>query len=219
MKRPYFICDHVPPRSQSGSGCAEPSIRQPAAGERAVGEQLHAARAAHGRQRPGRAPVEQREADLVRNHLDAAGEHHAADARRPRSSGRCGAIKPSALQRPADAAGRRSSSDRRSSRRGTAAGRSGESRSRCSDRSTAARTSASVSGPGFGTHFVNSCTGCAASAPSRRWLGHDLGRPVVIGHVERREAGVDVGAHRPRRGARGRARGRRAPCRRSATGR
>ena len=51
---------------------AEPAFGEPAAGQRAVRQQLHAVLDAEGRQAPRRALIEQRERHLVRHDVDAA---------------------------------------------------------------------------------------------------------------------------------------------------
>ena len=58
MKRPYFICDHVPVALPVGLGRAQPAIAEPAAAQRAVGQQRHVELLAHGRERARGAPVE-----------------------------------------------------------------------------------------------------------------------------------------------------------------
>ncbi len=76
MKRPYFICDQVPSRSQAGSSCpSHGSLSQPPQ-TRAVGQQANAELGADRRERAGRAAIEERAAHLVRHDLDAARERH-----------------------------------------------------------------------------------------------------------------------------------------------
>ncbi len=72
MKRPYFICDHVPVRSQSGSGWpSQRSVSQPPATVPYASSRTPLA-AQYGASPRPRALIEQRERHLVRHHLDAA---------------------------------------------------------------------------------------------------------------------------------------------------
>ena len=75
-KRPYFIRDQVERRSQSGSGAPSQAFGEPATGQRAVRQQLHAVLDAERRQPARRTLIEQRERHLVRHDVDAARDDH-----------------------------------------------------------------------------------------------------------------------------------------------
>ena len=161
-KRPYFICDQVPCRSQSGSAAPSHRSRQPAAAQRAVGEQRHVELLAHRGQRAGGTTVDERRAHLVRHDRDAARQHQpqvgGVDVGEPEV-----ADEALALQLVQVEQARRATPDRRSSRRGTAAGRwparAGAGAIARPRRAPPRR----VTGPGGGTHLVNSCTCCPPS--------------------------------------------------------
>ena len=146
---------------------SEPALGEPAASQRAVRQQVHAVLDAERRQPARRTLIEQRERHLVRHDVDAARDHHpevgGVDVGQAK-------VTDEALG-SSDPEGRRAfraSSDRRSSRRGTAGGRSPRHRRRVSARSTAARTSAFETLPGFGTHFVKSCTDRSGARDRKR---------------------------------------------------
>ncbi len=192
---------HLRPRAAAlpvGLRLTEPSIRQPAPGERSVSEEPDAAREAHGRQRPGRSPIEQREADLVRNHLDAGGANHVQVRRvhvrqadvRDQSLGLQRLQMPQAVDPARIGIAPRMELQQIDPARPKPLQRPFDRRTDVVERQR----------PRLRHPLREQLHGMRRARTLAQMARHDLGRPVVIGHVERREAGVDVDAKGPRRG-------------------
>ena len=222
MKRLYFILLQSRDIGRRRLGRADPALGEEAAGQRAVGQQPHPVLAAERAHLLAGAAVEQREADLVGGDPDAVLHQHAqmigvevGDAEMADQAlllqgrqlahgveiGRMLEGPPVELQQ-VDARRRRGGP-------GCAARRRARPRG--------------VIAPGAGHHLVNRRGGAFACRARERQphaaAGDVLGAAVVVGHVEGVEAGLGIVGHGGRRARRDRARGRRAPCRRPATGR
>ena len=185
MKRPYFICDQVPACSQSGSGWPSQRFDQPAAGERAVGEQLHAARAGTGpTSRPPRADR-------------AARTPPGSRPPRCRSRAPCCRCAVSTLVRPRwrdqSLALQLLQVEQRVEPARIGVGPGVELQQVDPARRGAARATLdrrphvlARERPGLRHPLREQLHGGAPPGPSRQMARDDLGRSVVIGHVERR---------------------------------
>ena len=175
----------------------QPRVAEPAAAHRAVGEQAHAVFGAHGGEPAGGAAVDERAAHLVRHDLDATGEHQAqmrgihirepqmADAPlvlqvlqveqrvEPRRVGVVPGVELQQVDRL------RAQTRERPFNRGTYVG--GSHRPRC-------------------RHPLREELHAIGIAGGPALPRNELGRAVVVGHVERREPGLHVRRHGSGRG-------------------